>query len=95
MTQTAVTEEFPVKHPPSETTVFAQRTHFNGDLTVANVGDAVTINGWVSANRDLGGIVFVEIRDRSGILQVVADPSKNPEVHGVLDTGVGSERPGG
>ncbi len=86
MTQTAVTEEFPVKKDPSETTAFAQRTHFNGELTVANVGDTVTINGWVSANRDLGGIVFVEIRDRSGILQVVADPSKNPEVHATLSS---------
>jgi aspartyl-tRNA synthetase len=69
---------------------FTKRTHFNGDLSKENLGQTVTVNGWVSANRDLGGIVFVEIRDRTGIIQVVADPSKNPKAHAAL-SGLKSE----
>lgn len=69
---------------------FTKRTHFNGDLSKENLGQTVTVNGWVSANRDLGGIVFVEIRDRTGIIQVVADPSKNPQAHAAL-SGLKSE----
>jgi aspartyl-tRNA synthetase len=63
---------------------FTKRTHFCGDLSTKNIGQTVTVNGWVSANRDLGGIVFVEVRDRTGIIQVVADPSKNPQAHAAL-----------
>lgn len=63
---------------------FTKRTHFNSDLSNNNIGQTVTVNGWVSANRDLGGIVFVEIRDRTGIIQLVADPSKNPQAHAAL-----------
>jgi len=69
---------------------FTKRTHFNGDFSKENFGQTVTVNGWVSANRDLGGIVFVEIRDRTGIIQVVADPSKNPQAHAAL-SGLKSE----
>lgn len=63
---------------------FTKRTQFCGDLSKGNIGQTVTVNGWVSANRDLGGIVFVEVRDRTGIIQVVADPSKNPQAHAAL-----------
>lgn len=63
---------------------FTKRTHFSGDLSNPNLGQTVTVNGWVSANRDLGGIVFVEVRDRTGIIQLVADPSKNPQAHAAL-----------
>src|SRR6478609_4867287 len=65
---------------------FDRRTHFCGELSLANEGKTVTINGWVSANRDLGGIVFIEVRDRFGLIQLVADPQKNPEAHAVLST---------
>jgi aspartyl-tRNA synthetase len=50
------------------------------------LNQTVTVNGWVSVKRDKGGIVFVEVRDRSGILQLVADLSKNPEVLEVLSS---------
>jgi aspartyl-tRNA synthetase len=63
---------------------FTKRTHFCGDLSKESLNQGVTVNGWVSANRDLGGIVFVEVRDRTGIIQVVADPSKNPQAHAAL-----------
>lgn len=76
---------------PSETTgFFTKRTHFCIDLSRENLQQKVTVNGWVSANRDLGGIVFVEVRDRTGLIQLVADPSQNVEAHDLL-SGLRSE----
>jgi aspartyl-tRNA synthetase len=69
---------------------FTKRTHFCGDFSKELLGQTATANGWVSANRDLGGIVFVEVRDRTGIIQLVADPSKNPQAHAAL-SGLKSE----
>ncbi len=45
------------------------------------IGKECTLAGWVSTVRDLGGIIFVEVRDRSGLFQVVADPKINPQVY--------------
>ncbi len=70
----------------SEASFFNQRTHFCGEVTAKDLNQTVTVNGWVSANRDLGGITFVEVRDRTGIIQLVADPQKNPEAHKVLSS---------
>lgn len=50
-------------------------------ITEEFIGKECTLAGWVSTVRDLGGIIFVEIRDRSGLFQVVADPKVNPEVY--------------
>ncbi len=53
-----------------------KRTHRCGELSAANVGEKVTIMGWVQKNRNKGGLVFVDVRDRSGIIQVVCEEGK-------------------
>jgi len=60
------------------------KTQWCGKLVEQNIGEKVNLAGWVSNIRDLGGIIFVELRDRSGIIQIVADPCKNPEVHNIF-----------
>ncbi|WP_340106902.1 aspartate--tRNA ligase [Rhodohalobacter sp. 8-1] len=56
------------------------RTHTCGDLTKEMVNQEVVLNGWVSSRRDLGGVIFIDLRDRYGITQVVFDES-NKELH--------------
>ena len=52
------------------------RTHRCGELSAANAGEIVTVMGWVQKNRNKGGLVFVDVRDRSGIIQVVFEEGK-------------------
>ena len=61
------------------------KDHECGKLNLANVNETVVLSGWVSTVRDLGGILFVELRDRSGFFQIVANPQINPQVHKVLE----------
>ena len=58
-----------------------KRTHTSSAVTAANEGQEIIVSGWVAARRDLGGIIFIELRDHKGTIQVVADPKRNPEVH--------------
>jgi aspartyl-tRNA synthetase len=57
------------------------RTDYCTDLNENNIGKEVTVVGWVNSYRDHGGIIFIDLRDRSGVLQLVFDPEYNKEVH--------------
>lgn len=58
-----------------------RRTHTCGALRVSNAGESVVLMGWVHRRRDLGGVIFIHLRDRDGITQLVFDESKNPKTH--------------
>jgi len=60
------------------------KTIYCGNMREENIGETHTLSGWVANVRDLGGIIFVELRDRMGVFQVVADPQINPDVHKVF-----------
>ena len=60
------------------------RTHHCGDLSVALIDETVTLGGWVHRRRDHGGVIFIDLRDRSGLAQVVCDPDR-PEAFAAAD----------
>jgi aspartyl-tRNA synthetase len=61
--------------------LFKQRTHTCGELREQNIDEHVVLNGWVDTRRDLGGVIFIEMRDRFGITQVVFEPHYNIDAH--------------
>ena len=63
-----------------------KRTHMCGTLNIANVGDEVVLNGWVAKRRNLGGLIFVDLRDKTGIVQVTFDDTIPKDVFEKADT---------
>ncbi len=67
-----------------------KRTHYCGDLRLSNLDEEVTLMGWVQKKRNLGGLVFVDLRDRSGLCQIIFDTEVNEDAFQIAEK-LGSE----
>ncbi|TYT22791.1 aspartate--tRNA ligase [Dictyoglomus thermophilum] len=63
-----------------------RRTHYCGEINIKNVGEKVSLSGWVHRIRHHGGLIFIDLRDRSGIVQLVVDPAISQESYNIADT---------
>jgi len=62
------------------------RTHYCTDLSEKNVGEDVVLTGWANSYRDHGGIIFIDLRDKTGLIQLTCDPEDSAEAHKVADS---------
>jgi len=62
------------------------RTHYCTDLNEKNVGEEVTLTGWANNHRDHGGIVFIDLRDKTGLIQLTCDPADSQEAHKIANS---------
>lgn len=63
-----------------------QRTHYCGEVTEKDIGQVVTLKGWVQIRRDLGGLIFIDLRDRTGIVQTVFNPDWSQDALEIAET---------
>ncbi len=59
-----------------------KRTHRCAEVSSSDVGQEVVLMGWAQRRRDHGGLIFIDLRDRTGIVQLALDPERDPEAHG-------------
>ena len=79
------------------------RTHYCGELRAEHLGKTVTLCGWVDRHRDHGGVIFIDLRDRTGVVQIASNPEKTPQSYPQAEalrneyvvqiTGIVSQRP--
>ncbi len=62
------------------------RSHYNTDLSRQNIGEVVSLCGWANSYRDHGGVIFIDLRDRTGLIQLVCDPKDSQKAHEIASS---------